>query len=81
MFYWQAKSSAKTPQIHNLRGVKMAFIYPKDDMDKNFLKSSPGVHWTLKWRRVTLGSANPPTVRNFRFSSQAATCPPVYHTR
>ena len=48
MFYCQAKSSAKTPQIHNLWGVKMAFIYPKDGMDKNCLKSFSGVHWTLQ---------------------------------
>ena len=50
MFYWQAKSSAKTPQIHNLWGVKSGFIYPKDGMDKNCSKTSVGVHWTLKWQ-------------------------------
>ena len=43
MFHWQAKSSAKNPQIHNLWGVKRAFIYPKDGMNKNGLKSFPGV--------------------------------------
>ena len=47
MFYWQAKSSAKTLQIHNLWGVKMVFMYPKDGMEKNCLKSFCGSteHW------------------------------------
>ena len=65
MFYWQVKSSAKTPQIHNLWGVKMAFIYPQDGMDKICLKSFSGVPLNNEMAKtVTLDSANPPTVTN-----------------
>ena len=39
------------PPNPQFMGVKMAFIYPKDGMDKNCLKSFSGVHWTMKWRR------------------------------
>ena len=59
MFYWQAKTSAKTPQIHNLWGVKTDFIYPKNGMDKNLPKN---VRWsplnTEMAKKVTLDLAN-----------------------
>ena len=36
--------SANPPTVTNLGGSKMAFIYPKDGMDKNCSKTSVGVH-------------------------------------
>ena len=54
-------------------GVKMAFIYPKDGMDKNCSKI--GFRWIPlnieMTKTVTLGSVNPPTVTNLERSKMA----------
>ena len=83
MFYWHVFThllrkcftgnfSAKTPQIHNLWGGKMAFIYPENGMDKKLLKI---VLWgplnNEMAKTVTLGSAYPPTVTNLAGAKMA----------
>ena len=58
--------SANPLTVTNLGGSKMAFIYPKDGMDKNCSKN---VRWgplnAKMTKTATLGSANPLTVTNF----------------
>ena len=49
MFSWPDKSLAKTPQIHNFLGVKMAFIYLKDGMDKNKKKHGEKDSNDFRW--------------------------------
>ena len=59
MLYWQAKSSAKTPQIHNFWGSKWPLFTPKTAWIKIAQNRSLGFTDTEMAKTVTLGSANP----------------------